>query len=509
MICFRHVSTFLACTFLGCSLARAQVTPAAGEEKLKRSVVVRAHEVFDKRKLRLFVVVDEADTEGRYLLNTLDARSFRLSGKDSEDAPVEVVSLSTIVTKSPPVQRETAIIFESSAELTQQQSDGIRKAVASFLGGYRSDVLSVRMGNEENSSRLAWISPSQSENPRAIQRSVLDSPVLAGARGLTPALCDGIRDLNVIDSQGTGPHVQRNVIVVSSDMPSVTKSFGEMAKCLSEADDIGARVFWVRLRSAPPGAENSGKFAKTLSAGVFASNGFTHSIPLSADPLPALNNVRSYLDDEYILEFDLDRLKPYSDTIELELTASYHGNIIKSGFFEAEGFTPYPSPEDIARQAQIQDASRRKEIFTVGLIVGILSLTGIFFWFRLKKNVHVCQECSFVVARNFQDCPFRNPKCYGRLSVIHGPLLGKVFPLFSGENTLGSRRSSMVRLRGRGVAADHAKIVLSKRKALYSPAKGSECRINGIAAIEPRLLGSGSVIRIGDCVCRVDFKEGE
>lgn len=486
-------------------------TPSEGAH-LKRSLSIRGHEIFNKRRLRLYVVFDESDSDGRYLINTLDGRSFKLFGKDANDAPLDVQSLSTVATKSPAVLRETALLFESSHGLSKPLTESIQRAVASFLGGFRSDVLTVRMGNEETSVRLAWVSPGQSENPRAIQRSILDAPVVAGTRGLTSVVCSGIGDLGVTQQNTNASLVQRNVVIISSEMNDAKGSFSDLRRCLSDASKLGARIFWVRLKSASQTMNNeivSSSFSKTMTAGVQESKGFVSNLPLSGDPLPALNNIRSYLDDEYVLEFDLDKFKPYSDTIELELTANYHGHVVKSDFFKAEGFEAQPTPEDLARLATLQEAARRKDIATVVLLLGVFSLTGIIFWWLLKKREHVCGDCLFVVARNFQDCPFRNSKCYGRLSVIQGPQMGKVFPLFSGENTLGRKRSCMIRLKGQGISREHAKIVLSKRKALYTPFKGSESRINGVRTIEPRLLGSGSVIRLGDLVCRVDFKEGE
>jgi hypothetical protein len=515
----------------------------ATSSQLNRTLSVRYHEVFDQRKLRVYAIADEFDSEGRFLLNTLDARAFKLFSRDPKDAPLEVISLSTVATKSPTVPRETAIIFESSSSMSQQQASAVRKAVASFLGGFRSDVLSVRMGNNENNTRLAWISPTQSENPRAVQRAVLDSPPIAGARGLKSAVCAGIRDLNVLGEQLGTMQVQRNVIIVSSDLSQINRGFSDVRGCLSEAIDFDARIFWVGLKDfgaagfsgtastatptpAPTVAatpivdvdalktsvgavSGASDFAKVMRAAVSKSGGFASELAGHVDPTSALNNLRSYLDDEYILEFDLSNFRPFSDVIELELTASYHGHVLKTGFFKAEGFATQPTPEELARASKIQEASRRRELANFIFSFVLVSLTGIFFWLRLRKRAHVCQDCTFVVAPNFQDCPFRNAKCYGRLSVIHGSLVGKVFPLFSGENSLGRARANSIRLKGSGIQGVHAKIDLSKRKALLTPMSRNGLRVNGILTTEPRLVGSGSVIILGDLVCRLDFKEGE
>jgi len=504
-------AVFILCFgFFFATLGYAELSAPLPAGELQRAIKVRAFEVFDKRKLRLYVVVDEFDSEGRYLLNTLDARSFRLFAKENDESPVDAISLSTIATKSPPVLRETAIAFESNSFFSQLQNESIRKSVASFLGGFRSDVLSVRMGNEDSNTRLAWISPNQSENPRAMQRAVLDAPVSKGRRGLTPVVCSAVRDINVVTPQGDIQNVQRNVIIISSDMSGADHQFSEMSKCLGQALDLGVRIFWIKIHSPaePDGLPSSkSRFEKSLMSAVIKSGGFMTRVASSLDPTAALNNVRSYLDDEYILEFDLTGLKPYSKDIELELTASYHGNVIKGDVIRASGFTPFPTPAELARTRQLREAAKNKELVILASISVILALSGIFVWLYLKKKAHVCRDCTYVVSRHYQDCPFRNEKCYGRLSILQGAIIGNYFPLFSGDNLIGSDRSSTVRLKGKEIFRQHAKIVISKRKALFMPLNGSQCRVNGIIATEPRLIGSGSVIRMGDIVCRVDFKE--
>ncbi|NBX17694.1 MAG: FHA domain-containing protein [Proteobacteria bacterium] len=486
---------------------------------LARKLTVRAQEVFDQRKLRIYAVADESDAQGRFLINTLDSRSFKLFGSDPKEAPLEAASLSTVATKSPAVSRETAILFESSNQLNQQISDSVRKAVAAFLNGYRSDVLTVRMGNEDKNSRLAWISPSQSENPRAVQRSILDSPAVQGTQGMTSPVCAGVRDLNIVGSQNSQVMVQRNVIIVSSAHSAASKKLSELRACLAEAVDYGARVFWIEIKDAPTPAAvqqpeksvapSGSDFSKVISSAVEKSGGIRLAVGGTADPAAAFANLRSYLDDEYVLEFDLSQFRPYSDVIELELVANYHGHVLKSGFFKAEGFTAQPTPDDLERSARLTELRKRKETINLIVIFVLVSGLGIVLWNWLRRKAHVCRDCTYVVEHSFSDCPFRNAKCYGRLSVIHGPMTGKVFPLFSGDNTLGRGGSNTVRLKGEGVERLHAKIVLSKRKALLTPVSKGGIRVNGLLTGESRLVGSGTVLCIGSVVCRLDFKNGE
>lgn len=474
------------------------------ETSFQRKISIRAYEIFQERKLRIHLILDESDGSGRYLLNTLDAKSFRIQPEEASEAPIEPTSLSTFANRSPAAYRETAVVFEANKQFSELQFNSIRSAVAGFLGGFRSDILSVRATTEEKESRLAWIAPGQSENPRAVQKSILESPSLDGRAGVAAGVCAAMKEFES-ESPSMAP-AQRSLIFISSAAGEGSSGWSNARKCLAQAIEARVRIFWVRIHDQE--LRQVGEFDAVIAGIVEKSGGFIGKLTATSEPVGALSNLRSYLDDEYILEFDFGQYRPYSDILKFSVSANYHGNIYRSAELKYEGFVAKPRPDELERVEQARESARLKERQTFYFISAVLLLSAFFIVYFLRRNTAGCQKCGFRVSSSFQDCPFRNSKCHGRMSVIQGPGLGSEFPLFSGENTFGSSLANTIRWRAKSLARKHGRIVITKRKALFLPVRGSQTRVNGVIATEPRLLSSGSILRIGDVVCRVDFKEG-
>lgn len=473
---------------------------------MQRQVTLRGYEIFDKRKLRMHVIVDESDAAGRYLLNTLDAKSFRLKSESEAHAPLEPTSLSTYATRFPALSRQTALVFEAGVHLPQRQFDGIRAAVANFLTGFRSEVFSVRASTGEKESRLAWLAPGQSENPRALQKSILESAPVAGRAGIAAGLCAAVKEFE--GDSAEIPFKQKSLILLSNAPAESDAAWLEAKRCLVRANELGVRLFWIRIREQSAVLPAGSKIDAAIQSWVEKTGGFVSHSSAMADPTAALNNVRAYLDDEYVLEFDLTKHEPYSEAFAFAVTVNYHGNILRSKVLEFKGFTAEPRPEALLSEQQAQNLAQQREKRKIGILVLSLLLTALLVFYFLKRNSAGCGKCGFRVHRTFHDCPFKNPKTFGRLSVIQGPALGAEFPLFSGINTIGRGKGNTIHWNAGGLAKKHARITVMQRKALFEPVKGSETRINGVRIAEPRLLGSGTILRIGETVCRVDFKEG-
>lgn len=487
------------------SNARAQtpIEQSSVVSSIKRNISIRSVQVIQDRRIRVFAVVDEADGNGRYLLNTLDAKSFRLSNDDAKDRPLEPLSLSTFATQTPPAPRGTAVVFEARQSFSPQQLNSIRSGVASFLGGFRSELLTIHASTNDKSTRVAWSAPGQSENPRAIQKSILEAEPLAGISGVRAGLCAAYEELKDIEEQFPG--AQKNIIFVSQPANEGHSGWSQTRRCIVNAREDGFRVFWVRLRES---TQKLGKFDAAIESVVEKSGGFVSKLRANSDPVAALNNIRSYIDDEYVLEFDAAEHRPHDESFEAFLTASYHGHIYRSADVQFSGLTALPHPDELLKEEERLRRATAKEREGFYFLGAVFVFSGFFIAFILKRKSVGCSKCGFRVSSTFQDCPFRTQKCFGRLSVVQGPALGLEFPLFSGENSFGTSTSNTIRWADKKLARKQGKIVITKRKALFVPTRGAVTRVNGMIATEPRLLCSGTVLRVGDSVCKVDFKEG-
>lgn len=498
-----------ALSLLNSSLAHSDESqainnPVNSAPNVQRQISVRSYEIFQKRKLRIHFVIYESDGLGRFLLNTLDAKSFRLISATESEIPIEPTSLSTFTTRSPQAYRHTAIVFDAHQSLSQPYFEAIRTGVAGFLGGFRSDVLSVRTSTSKKEARIAWSAPGQSENPRAVQKSVLESVRMDGHQGIAAGVCAASEELSSDSNESLA--AQKNLIFIAGTAGDNDSIWRDTQACLESAAGAGYRIFWLRVHDQ---FMTTGKSDSELERLVEKSGGFVSLLGVSSDPMAAMNNLRSYLDDEYVIEFDLSEYQPYSDELKFSLTANYHGNIYRTNEIEFEGFTAAPRPEEIERVEKMRSLELKKERQrSILLFVALAATMGLVFYLIRRKTSN-CSKCGYRVASSFQDCPFRNEKCEGRLSVVQGEELGVEFPLFSGENTLGRGANNTVRLTSKSVSRNHGKLVMTKRKALLYPVKGSETRVNGVIATEPRLLASGTILKLGEVVCRVDFKEGK
>ena len=120
-----------------------------------------------------------------------------------------------------------------------------------------------------------------------------------------------------------------------------------------------------------------------------------------------------------------------------------------------------------------------------------------------------CNTCGHRVARDHNDCPFRKSECVARLVVIGGKFAGQTIPILKGETLIARYPRGMagVKLRGKGIRWwRHGTIRLDGQKAIYTPAKLGKDRVNGWLVTEPRLLGIGSVLTIGDQTVRFEVK---
>jgi hypothetical protein len=93
--------------------------------------------------------------------------------------------------------------------------------------------------------------------------------------------------------------------------------------------------------------------------------------------------------------------------------------------------------------------------------------------------------------------------------VIGGPYAGQTIPIMAGGNVIArfNWSSEKAKVRGRKIRWwNHGAIQLDGQKAIYTPSILSRDRINGWLVHEPRLLGIGSILSIGDQTLRFEVK---
>ncbi len=89
------------------------------------------------------------------------------------------------------------------------------------------------------------------------------------------------------------------------------------------------------------------------------------------------------------------------------------------------------------------------------------------------------------------------------LIVVQGELLGKVFRLREGRNTMGRHPKTDICLQQRAVSAEHAYIIREDKQVVLVDNKSTNGTfLNGTKVIKEKALKSGDQIKVGTCVFR-------
>lgn len=469
------------------------VATTANAEGSRRYAEMRSLEHIEGRRFRAFISVFEATSMDavRYPLVTLDRSAFQFFEEQNPDIPARADSLWTSATLSPKKARATVFVFEDSDELSTKQAAEVRKAVAEILPIFHSDYLSVIAVSNTRRLELATTDPLQSENLKALQRQVNASQSLGKSSDLLHATCAASQRIGSWSDDELLTTDQRSIVIVG---PAVRATLPEdtslMSACATQLKAKGFRIFYVLYKS------------HTRPLDVAKIDGSVHLVPSPVDIFPALSNVASLLNDEYVVDFTLPQEVSLRPQIGIAAKISYHGDVFASSQKNVQ------VPMDVLVSAlppestpSANEKPRGWWIEVILFAVGAASMVSLIvvlrrYW-RRRKLTTICNQCGWRVDREYKACPWQNHECVARLTVLAGPDMGRQLPLFAGRNSLGSgSRCTVVLRKSQGIKRKHSWIEIQGERALYSTT-GSD-RVNGWLVREPRLLGSGSIINIGE-----------
>ena len=484
--------------------------PAAkpGDGGVRRDLRVRVMDLAEDGRLRAFVSAAETDSGVFYPMTTLDRSAFRLFTHIDGEVPARAASLWSFSSLTPAARRAMVVAWQESDDVPTRVAAEVRKAIAELLPAARADYLAAIAAGGGEVRELANVTPARSENIKAVQRSVLDSVPLGPDQGPTALLCAAADRFTEWGQDTFAPGDQKVLIGVFGIGDPQIVDPARTQSCWQRLHDEGVSVWFVTWSPEADGVP-APRFVPDLARG-----GFAHAVRSPLDVFPALSNIMSILNDEYVIDFLLPPYHSATSEVETVVEASYHGNVLRSAAVKV------PLPEGAVRQesglapgdahwATRFHVSPARVALGAAIVLVVLSL-WLVIRMRLKHSQKfvVCKTCLAEVARDFSDCPFRESECVGRLVVVGGRNSGVSYPVFSGENTLGASSSCSIRLpRGRGIAAQHATLLVKDRKALYDTSAGvGRDRVNGWPCHEPRLVGTGSSIRIGTCHLRFEAR---
>jgi hypothetical protein len=171
-----------------------------------------------------------------------------------------------------------------------------------------------------------------------------------------------------------------------------------------------------------------------------------------------------------------------------------------------------PAPAPVMVVTQTPPAVRWLPLLAVAL-VALNILLGGGFWLAKRLKTVGCNACGQRTDKSHADCPFRDRNAIARLVVLDGPDAGQTLPLRLGANILGRSPRAQVRVRGRRISwRRHGVLTIEGARALYTPRppsrwrRGIRDRVNGWPVREPRLLGIGALLTVGERRLRFEVK---
>jgi len=468
------------------------------------------------KKLRVFFSAQENNGIQRFPITTIDRSMIKVEFNNVSAPPADAESLTLNGSGGVELRRALFVGFSLHSKLRGRVIEELRADVADLLRSLPSELLTVAAISQDSARVIADVTPQKSDNiNRILQQLQSIEPEGEGA-AVADTLCVAAERFHAWDLTSFQKSDQKVLVILSNpgDSPTTERFRGQ--NCWRSLLDQGVRVFFVSL------GETTGKPSFDLSDVAQESGGYVHRVNGTVEMGAAVKNIVALLRNEYVVDVIAPSIAVEDQPLELKLRVSYHDEVFESQAFEL-GFIIPALAKDLVPSivgSSLGDSGPdavgnspvnwlRPVIFVAVLLISFL--IGIFSFKVLRHRLRTvgCNTCARRVVRDHSDCPFRKQGCVGRLVVIGGSNAGQTIPLMLGENRLSrfAFRKGDTCISGRKIDfLHHGSIVIEGGKALYTPRRFGRDRINGWLVNEPRLLGLGSVLKIGDQNLRFEAK---
>lgn len=483
-------------------------------DDVKGGATTRIADVLDVRhlgghKIRVIFSAQENDGTLRFPISTIDRSMVKVDFTNVSSPPAEAESLMFNGSPGVELRRATFIGFSMHRSLRSRAIDELRADVTDLIKELPSESLTVAAIAQNSARVIADVTPQKSDNTNRILQQIQTIEPEGDGPAIMDTLCVASERFRSWDLGAFRPSDQKVLIMLSTpdDSKDLDRSRGEA--CWRSLLDQGVRVFFVSFGEWA----NSTKFE--LSDVAQDSGGHVHRVSGPVEMNAAVKNIIALLKNEYVIDLTAPSIPLPDQPLELKVRVSYHDNMFESNVYSLGSISPdlasvFESSPGGANGAQHQSVRReRSSLLWIGLIVLLLTVLGVLKFFNVRAKKLLCSTCNCRVLLDHSDCPYRKPSCVARLVYIGGPFAGQTIPLLNGENKLASGLwyTGGMKVLGSGIDwFHHGSITIEGSKAIYSPKKLARDRINGWLVHEPRLLGIGSVIKLGDQNLRFETK---
>lgn len=480
----------------------------------KGGATTRIADVIDVRhlgghKIRVIFSAQENDGTLRFPISTIDRSMVRVDFTNVSSPPAEAESLMFNGSPGVELRRATFIGFSMHRRLKGRAIDELRADVTDLIKELPSESLTVAAIAQNSARVIADVTPQKSDNTNRILQQIQTIEPEGDGPAIIDTLCVASERFRSWDLGAFRSSDQKVLIILSTpdDSKELDRFRGEA--CWRSLLDQGIRVFFVSFGEWA----NSTKFE--LSDVAQDSGGHVHRVSGPVEMNAAVKNIIALLKNEYVVDLTAPSIPLPDQPLELKVRVSYHDNMFESNVYSLGSIIPdlaiafNSMPGGINGSHHDGARLERASLLWIVLVVLIVIVLGVLKFFNVRAKKLLCSTCKWHVLRDHSDCPYRKPSCVARLVYIGGPFAGQTIPLLNGENKLarGFWYTSGTKVFGSNIDwFHHSSITIEGSKAIYSPKKLARDRINGWLVHEPRLLGIGSVIKLGNQNLRFEAK---
>jgi hypothetical protein len=492
----------------------------SGDEHGAISRVAEIYEVEHLEDHRIRVIFSAQEREGaqRFPITTIDRSMVKVDFTNTSTAPAEAGSLLLHGAGGNDLRRALYVGFSLHRKLNARAIEELRSDVGQLLKDLPSEFLTVAAIAQDSARVIADVSPDKGDNVNRILQQLQSLAPEGEGPALADTLCVAAERFHAWDLSKFKKSDQKVLVIVSNPGDALTTERYRGQNCWRSLLDQGVRVFSVAF------GPEIGRSTFDLTDVAPESGGYVHHVSGPVEMGAAIKNIIALLKNEYVIDVNAPDIAIEDQPLELKLRISYHDEIFESANYNvgfvipnlakvfASGASGHQNAEDDASKKEAVEAQARLHFLLIILVVSSFVAILIYCavrYLKMRSRTTDCNTCGLRVARDHADCPFRQPDCVARLVVVSGRYAGQTIPILKGETRFARFpvAKAAKKIRGRGIRwRHHGTITLDGQKVLYTPAKLGRDRVNGWKVYEPRLLGVGSVLTIGDQMLRFEIK---
>ncbi len=464
-------------------------------------------------RLRVIFSAQERDGDLRFPITTIDRSMVRVEFTNSATAPIEPKSLLLHGQGGAELHRALYVGFALHRHLNGNGVMELKSQIGDVIKALPAEYMTLAAVSQDSGRIIADVNPEKGDNINRIIQQLQSLEPEGEGPSLTDTLCVASERFSAWNLSKFTKGDQKVLIIYTSPGDAQSTERYRAENCWRSLIDQGVRVYVIAF-GKPFGGQ-----VIDLASTALESGGHYHRVNGPVEMYAATKNLIANLNNEYAIEFDTPEIALEDQPLEVKVKISYHSEVFESPVFNVGFFMPSLTKAFVKSDPVDPRTGPNKEdsggmIDWVGLVpIFLIILMGVILvaWsvrvIRRHSHTVSCQTCSSRVALDHSDCPFRKSETVARFVVVGGKNAGQTIPVRKGETVIGRYPNSGVRISGRGIAwFNHGVVRLDGQKAIYSPAKSGRDRINGWIVNEPRLLGVGSLLCVGDQKLRFEVK---